>query len=187
MRGRCCGRGFNHFRRGRHCGNWRRCSFRCCGLCRCGCLPDSAWLCGAGSRCCGRFDHYRSRRNNRHDRPSRYSARRCFGHHGSGRRLGCDGWCRLRNDGRRRAGLWHNLSRLWTGGGRRRSGNGDNWRRCLGWILGRSGSGRARRRASSACRRFIFLLFGQNGLHHVAGLRDVGQINFWCDGLGAAT
>jgi hypothetical protein len=33
---------------------------------------------------------------------------------------------------------------------------------------------------------FLFLLFGQNRLHHVAGLGDVGEINLGCDGLGGA-
>jgi len=33
---------------------------------------------------------------------------------------------------------------------------------------------------------FLFLFFGQNGLHHVAGLRDVGEINFGRQGLRSA-
>jgi hypothetical protein len=33
---------------------------------------------------------------------------------------------------------------------------------------------------------FLFLLFGQNRLHHVARLGDVGEINLGCDGLGGA-
>jgi hypothetical protein len=33
---------------------------------------------------------------------------------------------------------------------------------------------------------FLFLLFGKNRLHHVAGLGNVGQINLGCNGLGSA-
>jgi hypothetical protein len=34
--------------------------------------------------------------------------------------------------------------------------------------------------------RFLFLLFRQNGLHHVARLGNVREIDFGCDGLGSA-
>ncbi len=32
----------------------------------------------------------------------------------------------------------------------------------------------------------FFLFLGQNGLHHVAGLGDVREINLWCNRLGGA-
>jgi hypothetical protein len=33
---------------------------------------------------------------------------------------------------------------------------------------------------------FVFLLLGQNGFHHVAGLGDVGEIDLGCDCLRTA-
>jgi hypothetical protein len=37
-----------------------------------------------------------------------------------------------------------------------------------------------------ACFGFVFLLFGENGFHHVAGLGHVRQIDFGSDGLRCA-
>lgn len=37
-----------------------------------------------------------------------------------------------------------------------------------------------------ACLGFLFLLLGQDGLHHIARLRDVGQVNLWCNCLRSA-
>ena len=76
----------------------------------------------------------------------------------------------------------NNLARFRTSGGGRRRGDSHNRRRSL-----------RRRRRNGTCRRaalagfrFLFLLLGQNGLHHVAGLRHVREIDFGSDGLGPA-
>ena len=48
------------------------------------------------------------------------------------------------------------------------------------------GADLAGRNVAPACLCFLFLLFGQNGLHHVAGLGDVGKIDFRRNCLGCA-
>jgi hypothetical protein len=35
------------------------------------------------------------------------------------------------------------------------------------------------------CRQFIFLLFGEDRLHHIAGLGDMRQVNLRLYGLGS--
>jgi len=102
--------------------------------------------------------------------------------------------CRGRrgNNGRSLARLGHNLARLRPGCNRRRgSRTWRSWRWSCG--SGRGGrrrthhnGGRSRRSGGCGplrilCCAFCFLLAGQNGLHHIAGLGDVGEVNL---GLG---
>ncbi len=123
------------------------------------------------------------------------------GHHSDGwadcrdRRLGDDGTGRrfaghsaVRGDrDNRRCGarsLRNNFPGLWLGrsdGSRRGCDRRHRRRSCL----------RCRRWCDRLCGhpasfRFGFLLTGQNGLHHVAGLGDVGEINLRSDCLCAA-
>ena len=52
--------------------------------------------------------------------------------------------------------------------------------------LGGAAGGWPRRCMAAASLGFLFLLLGQDGLHHVAGLGDVGEIDLGCNGLGGA-
>ena len=109
---------------------------------------------------------------------------RRLGHNSSGRRLRRNGRCCGRNNRRCRPRLRHNLARFRPRGSRWRCCNRNNGRRGLGRSLGRNRSdGLARRHVALAGLGFLFLLLGQNGLHHVAGLGDMGEINLGCDGL----
>jgi hypothetical protein len=119
-----------------------------------------------------RYHHHRSRNHNR--------ARRGLGNHRAGRRTRSD--CRRRrrsrNNGRRGSRLRHNLAglrapRRWRCDNRNRRGPGRRRRRRL-WT---------RRRMALPRILFLFLLVGQNGLHYVAGLGYVREIDFWRDAL----
>ena len=111
-------------------------------------------------------------------------ASRGFGDDSAGRRAGGDGRrSRRRNhNGRRGTRLRHDFARLRTGrncgccsdGSRRSCRLG----RCGGrWRLGADGRVRLPRLG------FSFLLFGENGFEHVAGLGDVREIDFRLDAL----
>ena len=135
-----------------------------------------------------RFDDDCSRRRN-------YDDGRLGNDHGACRWFGNDRACgRARgngrrsrgrnNDGRRGTRLGHNLARLGTGWRRR----GRRWR-----LHGRRTNGGCNRRRLGAHGRMalprielVFLLFGLNSLEHVAGLGDMGEIDFGLDALRGA-
>ena len=134
----------------------------------------------------GRLDHHRCRRRSNNDNGPRRrdNANRCLGDHRTGRGAGGNCWrrWRTRNDGRRRAWLRNDFSRFWPA---RRC-----WRRCDGNLHGADWrwrrSWRAHRRVGLPRILLLFLLVGQNGLHHVSRLGNVGEIDFWSDGLRSA-
>jgi hypothetical protein len=131
------------------------------------------WLDGASRRW----------RNHNHRTRNRDRARRWLSHDSAGRRTAGNGWrsSGLRNNRRGLPRLWNNHARLRARqscrSNRRRNGRGP------GRLRGRSG--RFCRHAHVARLIFLFLLLGQNGLQHIAGLRDVRQINFGSDGRRA--
>ena len=109
------------------------------------------------------------------------------GDYGASGRPGCNG---RRSRGRHHNGrcgtrLRHNLARLGTG-----------WHRCCGnhrslrcgWLCGRGCRRRLGTDGRMALPRFLLflLLVGQNGLHHIAGLGDVGEIDFGLQTLRSA-
>jgi hypothetical protein len=87
----------------------------------------------------------------------------------------------LRNNRRGLPRLWNNLARLWARrncrSNRGRGGRGTH--RGLGGLHSRGG--RLCRHAHGMRLFFLFFLLGQNGLHHIAGLGDVRQIDFGND------
>ena len=191
------GRGCNNGRHGRfsrrRCGGERG-SFRSC--CRgrdwdCSRLGGCLLLCGVwmsftDSRGSGRLDHHGhgGRRNGDCRTRCNHSACRSFGDdRANGRARGNSGrrW-RRGDDGRRGAGLGNDLARFRAcrRGGRRR--NGDHWRRWPSrgrpcWRSGRRNGG-LRGRMAVPRFRFLFLLFGQDGLQYVARLGDMREIDF---------
>ena len=135
-----------------------------------------------------RSDHDALWRHYRHSRARRSNAGRCLGHHGSSWRLRSDGrGCRLHDRGSG-PGLRHNLARLRScGSGGRCCSSSRRWWGRLRWSLRNHGCrGFARRNQALACLCFLLLLFGQNSLHHVAWLGNVGKINLGSDRLGCA-
>ena len=146
------------------------------------------WLFFARSRGHSRLDHYPCRWRRNHDDRTRSgnSARGSLGYHGAGGRTRGDGWrsCRRGNNGRCRARLRNDLSRGRMSGCRSRCSRSRSDRR----RGGRSGLGcrkrrRLRRQASVARLFFLVLPLGQNGLHHIAGLGDVREVDLGDDGL----
>ena len=127
----------------------------------------------------------RRRRNHNHRARSRNRASRRPRHDSARRRTAGNGWrsCGLLgNDRRRLTRLRNNPARLRA----RRGGSGNRRRGAHG------GRRRLRGRGGRFCRHahvmrlfFLFLLLGQNGLHHIAGLGDVRQIDFGNDAGGA--
>jgi hypothetical protein len=126
-------------------------------------------------------NHYGARRNCRCCR-SLCNHRPCW-------RPRCDcrrrGW--RRNNGRSRARLRNNHPASFSGRRRRnrlcRRCGRCNGRGCLHDRRSSCGPGRQVR----VTRFFLFFfLLGQNGLHHIAGLGDVGQVNLGSDRLRAA-
>ena len=111
---------------------------------------------------------------------------RSLGYHSACRRLRCDCRLRRRNDSRCWPRLRHNLARLRLCDSGR-CGNRDHRRSRLGWrcLLSWCGS-LAGRHMAPARFVFVFFLLGQNGLHHVAGLGDVREIDFRGKCLGCA-
>jgi hypothetical protein len=107
----------------------------------------------------------------------------------SGRRFAGDGArSRRRVDDRgRRPCLGNNLPRFRTGnsGGGRCSGHNSGGRRGRRLHHGRSRSAVARWRFAGFCLSFLFP--GQNGLHHVARLGDMREIDFRRNALGATS
>jgi hypothetical protein len=124
------------------------------------------WRCGGACRArrgrgaCGSLGYHRT-------------SRRARGNRGR--------WGRHNNDGRRRAGLGNDLARLRLGRSLWRRRDRDN----LGNSYRRRCRGFHRRMAVPRC-CFLLLLLGQNGLQHVAGLRDMRQINLGCHDLRGA-
>ncbi len=165
------GRGFD--------GDWRRRRSRV-RLCRRSCMLDRRRHFAHG-----RFHHHGDRRRHNCDcRTHSHSSSGSLCDHWTSGRARCNGR-RMRGgyDGRCRPGGRHNLSRLranWSGS-RRRGGNhrGLCWRSCN---RGR----RPRRRMALACLRLNFLLLGHNGLHHIAGLGNVREIDLGRNCLGGA-
>ena len=132
-----------------------------------------------------------SRRWRNHNHRARNCNRACrgLGHDRARRRTAGNSRsrCGLGNNRRGLPRLRNNLARLRAcrscGGERGRGGRGPL--RGLGWL---------RRRGGRLCRHahvmrlfFLFLLLGQNGLHHIAGLGDVRQVDFGNDGGRAVT
>ena len=160
-------------------GNWR-CGLRLCGNCGLLCRAN---LFVAGRRSHVRLNHHGLGWRHNHDRPSHgNSACRCLGYYWTGWGTGSNRrWSRRCDDNRRRrARLRNNLPRFRPGGLLRRRCNGDR----------RRGSNRRRRRSGRThggmrLPRFLllFLLIGQNGLHHISWLGNVREIYFWSDGL----
>lgn len=145
------------------------------------------------TRNCGRrrfHDHPSGRRDHNDRARPRNRARRSLGNHGARGRTARNGWRsgRKGNDGRSGARLWHDLSRFRAG----RSGSrwlGGNWR---GSQRGR-GHGRLHRlcrlhrHTNVALLLFLFVLFGQDRFQHIAGFRDVREIDLGDDGLFCMT
>ena len=137
-------------------------------------------------RCNRRFDNHSDRRRHHGDSWTRRDrSSRSFSDNRAGRRAGSYGRRRVRrgHDGGSRPSLRNNLARLRSRRrrSRRRSHCDAMDGRCR--RLGRSrGSGPHRCMAATGF-GFLFLLFGQNSLHHIAGLGDVGEINLGCNGL----
>jgi len=175
--------------------NWRRSSgdgrgldgcrggsgYGCClRLRRCGCMFGRSRLC-VSRRGCGRWLGHDGdgRRDNGRGRTRRDGPNWSLGDHRTGRRTRSNGRrCMLRGDDWRRGpSLRDNFSRLRAGGRGGRRCSGHNGRRCFGWSLGGRCRGRSRGRMAPACLFLIFLFLGQYGLHHVAGLGDMGEIN----------
>ena len=156
-----------------------------CPVCGWLLLGAGLFLAGSGWGCC-RLDHHGARRRRHHNyrRPGHHGARGRPGHYRSNGRAGGNGRRRGRshNDGRRRTRLGHNPARSrrrWRGSHNRRRRRGLNGG-CHDRLL------RPLRQASLPRLGFFFLLFGQNGLHHVAGLGDVGEIDLGLDALRGA-
>ena len=158
------------------CRRWRLRSRSGLGNCR---------LLFACSRTCWRLDGSSQRwRNHNHRAGSRHCAYRWLGHDSARRRTAGNSRrsCGWGNNRRGLPRLRNNLAPLRArrscGGSRGRGGRGAH--RGLGW-LGRRG-GRLCRHAHVMRLFFLFLLLGQNGLHHIAGLGDVRQIDLGNDG-----
>ena len=145
------------------------------------------------SRGRSRLDNHpcRGRRNHDHRSRSRNGPRRSLGYHGAGGRTRSDGrrsrgWSG--NNGRRRARLRNDLSRGgmsgrwsygWSSGGQRYGSRGRGGRS----RFGRRSCCPLRRQAGVARLFFLFFLLGQDGLHYIAGLGDVGKVDLGDDGL----
>ena len=112
-----------------------------------------------------------------------------LGHHRTSGRAGSDGRLSRGNDdgGRSLASRWDHgfaLRTGWRRGRTRRShGRSGGWGR---WLGSSRRCRLARGRTASFCLFFLFLLLGQNGLQHVAGLGDMREIDFGRDGLRGA-
>ena len=137
----------------------------------------------ARSRSRGRFyDHASRRRRHNNNRARGYSRRGSFGNNCACGRTRSDGRSgrRRSNDRSRRARLRNNLAWFRPGWRRcsRRCGNGSRGRRRGGRCnLGRRSDSRLRRAPRLTRIFFLFLLLGQQGLHHIAGLGDVREID----------
>jgi hypothetical protein len=137
---------------------------------------------GRGNR---RLDDRGSRRRSDNDNRAHGNGRACgsLGNHGAGGRSRGDGRRRRSNhDGRRLARLRNNATRCRWG------------RRCCSRRWCRDHRRYRRRRASRRsgwpsrgvtlpCFLFFLLLVGQDGLHYIAGLGDVREVDFWSDAL----
>ena len=139
----------------------------------------SARLLLARRHCDGRLNNYRAGRWRNDDHRSR-------GRCGAGRRLGyhCPCWGtrgdrrrsgRSCHNGRSRPRLRHNPARFRTG--RCSNGRSRGWRSGSCNRSGRRCNNRLDRRRHRARSIFLFPFLGQNGLHHIAGLGDVREIN----------
>jgi hypothetical protein len=115
-------------------------------------------------------------------------AHRWPGDYGARGWTGSDGWWgrRRNHDGRRGTRLGHDFARLRTGRSYGRCGRDGSLRRCR---LGRRYY--RRRRGAHGCvglprLGFSFLLLGEDGLHHVAGFGNMGEIYLGLDALRGA-
>jgi hypothetical protein len=190
--GSCHRRNLRLFRRNRR----LRCRRSCCRLGRQNrgfrsrrtlFRDPSLGLAHSGGSCYWWLHHYVLRRYNRDHRTHRCRTRRRLCHHRSCR--GLRGDCRScrRNDGGRRPGLRHNLARFWARRSGRRRCDCHRRRSSLHRRLCRRWRRRlARRNMALACLCFLFLLFRQDSLHHVARLGDMREIDFWSNCLGSA-
>ncbi len=198
-RGSCCGSGFrfrgysNRRNRSLHRrgdGGGRR-GFRSCHWSCGGRLDDDGLLGGARLAFADDMGRWRLDHHGHHGRRggagrTRHggSSRR-LGHHGADGRTCGNGGRRGRrgDDGRRGAGLGNDLARLRASGrgdGRR---GGDNRRR--GHLHSRRNL-RPLRHTALPRFGFLFLLLGQDGLQHVAGLGDMREINLGRNALRGA-
>ena len=147
-------------------------------------------------RRCRRLDCCGGRRNHNYGAGGRNGARRSLGNHCACGRMRGDGRCSCGwgNDGRSRTRLRNNPARGRMRGRWRRRNWGCSCRRCGSRHCGRPGRrgrsgfswrGRWRLHGQTLVTRlfFLFLLFGQNGLHHIAGLGDVREVDLGDDGL----
>ena len=135
----------------------------------------------------GRWRLYNhSRWHNCNDWPRWNRSSGCLGHDGASRRLGRDGRRCLGNDRWCLPRLRHNLSWFRARGSRRWRGNRHNRRRWLGGRLRRDRCNNARgRQLALASLGFLFLLLGQNSLHHVSRFGNVRKIDLGRYGLGS--
>lgn len=201
-RGRSCRSFGNGRRRSLQNGLWwrrfdgfERCWSRSRWWCCCGGRLRSCRLGGRSRRLSrsrlGRNDGYRRLDHNpwRYDR-NRWTGTRCcrrLRDNGSRRWLGSDGRSSGRNDRRGRARLRHNLAWLRLDRSGRRCRHCDDRGRGLRgrfWRCHRRSCTGRRVALASFC--FLLLFLGQNGLHHVAGLGNVREIDFRCDRLRSA-
>lgn len=169
--------------------SWRRPRLRCRG-----CRRFSNWRNSSGwwlnsnllftrGRSRRRLDDHTSRRwRDNNNRTRGYSPCGSFGNNCAGGRTRSNGWCRRWSGNGRscRPRLRNNLAWFRPGGrcGGRRCGN----RSCRGGRggchnLGRCGDRRFHRNPRLARIFFLFLLLGQQGLHHIARFGDVRKIN----------
>ena len=187
---RCPGCGFGVDRRNRtrhsHCGSLsirRRSGLRCRSRrCFSNWRSSSRWLnsnlfvsCSWSRR---RFDNRTSwRRRNHNNRARGYSSCGSFSNNCACGRTRCDGRSsRRRSDDRcRRARLRNNLAWFRPGGrcSRCRGNRSCGSRRGSHCNFGRRRDSRLRRDPRLPRIFFLFLLFGQQGLHHIAGFGDV--------------
>ena len=177
----CCS--FRRGRRGLRSSRCGRCTFQC--GCRCRRLRNRerlgrCWLLFARGRSRGRLHCARRRwRNHHHRARSRYRACGWLGHHGARRWAAGNGRrsCGCGNNRRCLPRLRNNFPRFRAcrcGGGSRGSG-GRGVRHGLGRLCRWGGRLCRHARVTRFC--FLFLLLGQNGLHHIAGLGDVRKID----------
>jgi len=167
------------FRRYRH-------RLRCCGCLFRGCRFGLRRLRGRYDY--GRSYHHVLWRNHRHDWTRSYCSSRGLGDNGPGRGPRSDGRSRRRDNCGCRPGLRNDFARLWTRGSSRRC-CGSRRCRCGRFRRSHCNNGccrLARRYQALASFCLLFLLFGQNGLHHVPGLGNVGKIDFRSNRLGCA-
>jgi hypothetical protein len=138
--------------------------------------------------CCWRLDHHSDLRRNNGDSRARWNRNDWgLGDNRAGRRLARNrARSRWSNDGRRRPNGWHNLSRFRASGCRRCGRSCSDRRGRRDRFFRRRDGHRPRRQLRFSCLCFAFLLLGQNGLHYVARLGDMREVNLGSDCLRTA-